>query len=275
MSAFLTKILKTKQEEVKQLHKHRNVLERGLGQLPPARGFAKAISTALGIAVVAEIKQASPSKGLITKNFQPEVTAQAYEKNGACAISVLTDVNYFLGSMDILRRVRAVTQAPILRKDFIIDELQVMEARQAGADAILLICAALSPDRLSELSTFAKSLSMDVLIEVHTEAELASALHANPSVLGVNNRNLHSFEVSLATTEELLRRTPKGTLAISESGIYTPEDAARMYNAGARGILVGESLMRAESPSQLTSLLQSFQTAHSVAGVINSASARL
>lgn len=261
MNAFLSTILETKRTEVHKLQQIRHDLEAGLGQLPLCRGFADAIARQPGLSVVAEVKQASPSKGLITNNFRPVETALTYEQAGACAVSVLTDEQYFKGSLDVLRRVRGAISRPVLRKDFIIDELQVMEARQAGADAVLLICAALDPNRVLELADFAKSLSLDVLVEVHSVAELDVALQAGPSVFGINNRNLHTFEVSLETTERILREAPSGILAIAESGVNTPQDAARMSEAGVKGILVGEALMRAGSPDNISMLIRSFQEA--------------
>lgn len=261
MSAFLSRILETKALEVAHLQLKRDALECGLQELPTCRGFAKSIASASGISVVAEIKKASPSKGLITADFQPVQTAGCYERAGACAVSVLTDEMYFQGSIDVLRQVRSTIQVPVLRKDFIIDELQIMEARQAGADAVLLICAALSDERILELSSFAKSLSLDVLLEVHDIDELDIALQAKPSVLGVNNRNLYTFEVSLGTTEIILREVPKDVLAIAESGVRTPQDALRMKQAGARGILVGESLMRAESAAVVDEMIRGLRFA--------------
>jgi indole-3-glycerol phosphate synthase len=261
MSAFLSKILETKRQEVASLQHERNALESNLQELPDCRGFAQSIASASGISVVAEIKKASPSKGLITPDFQPEQTAACYERAGACAVSVLTDQQYFQGSIDVLRQVRSVIEVPVLRKDFIIDELQILEARQAGADAVLLICAALSDERVLELSRFARTLSLDVLLEVHDMDELDIALQAKPSVLGVNNRNLHTFEVSLHTTETILREVPDYVLAIAESGVHTPKDALRMKRAGAKGILVGESLMRAESTEAVDEMVRGFRFA--------------
>jgi indole-3-glycerol phosphate synthase len=171
----------------------------------------------------------------------------------------LTDRTYFRGSIDDLRHVGQAIQLPLLRKDFIIDEVQVEEARLAGADAVLLICAALTPDRLTQLAAYARDLGLDVLIEIHNEAELELALRAGPAVLGVNNRDLHSFEVSLSVSERLLRQIPAGRTAIAESGIHTAEDAHRMAQAGARGILVGESLMKRAHTDELETLLEAFR----------------
>jgi indole-3-glycerol phosphate synthase len=182
--------------------------------------------------------------------------ASAYERGGASAISVLTDETYFQGSLQDLKDIRAHVNLPILRKDFIIDELQIAEARLAGADAILLIVAALTPHRLQQLSAYAQSIGLDVLIEVHALSELEAALHANPSVLGVNNRNLHTFEVNLNTTRDVIRETPKHQLVIAESGVHTAEDARLMWSYGARGILVGESLMKTGHPEDAARKVQ-------------------
>jgi indole-3-glycerol phosphate synthase len=260
MSTFLERILKTKREEVADLRR-----QRRLGQLPvpadlaPCRGFAAAIRDAERLAVVAEVKKASPSKGLIAPDFNPVATARLYETAGAAAVSVLTDATYFQGSLADLRAVHAAVNLPVLRKDFVIDELQVDEARLAGADAVLLIAAALSPARLQELAAYAKSLGLDVLIEVHREEELAPALAAAPSVLGINNRDLHTFEVNLSTTARLMRSVPAGQLTISESGISTPADAEAVAASGVAGVLVGESLMREAAPAQVVERVHGLQ----------------
>lgn len=282
MTTFLEKILETKRNEMETLKRSQplqSFIKTGLHPLTgealaPCRGFRTALESGDRLAVVAEIKQASPSKGHISKNFDPIRTATTYEQAGAAAISVLTDTNYFLGSITDLENVRQVVSLPVLRKDFIIDELQIAEARLAGADAILLICAALSASRLVELSAYAHSLGLDTLVEVHAPQELESALRAAPSVLGVNNRNLHTFEVSLATTATILQHTPKTQVAIAESGVHTPADASQMATAGVHGVLVGEALMRAENDLAVAPLLDSFRVArHLRAGHAHTASA--
>jgi indole-3-glycerol phosphate synthase len=221
------------------------------------------------LSVVAEVKKASPSKGVIAPNFDPVEIAKTYGEAGAAAISVLTDKQYFQGSIEDLAAIRKVVDVPLLRKDFIIDEVQIDEAWEAGADAILLICAALEKSRLRELSLYAKSVGLDVLIEVHSAAELDAALYAEPSVIGVNNRNLHTFEVSLETTREVIKHVPKSQVVIAESGIHTAKDAHRMAEYGARGILVGESLMRTSSRIETMELLDSFRVSlpHSVSAL--------
>lgn len=257
MNTFLTRILATKEHEVSQLlATKRPAID--LSSLTLTRGFAASIRSKKRLAVVAEIKKASPSKGLIAPDFQPVSQAMYYEAAGAAAISVLTDETYFQGSLVDLQNVHEAVSVPVLRKDFIIHEVQIDEARVAGADAILLICAALSPARLESLSGYAKSLGLDVLIEVHSEAELAPALAAKPSVLGINNRNLNTFEVSLNVTRSLTQAMNHDVLVLSESGIFTAEDASYVAETGVDGILVGESLMR-QGTEQLDVALKSLQ----------------
>ncbi|MCL6593799.1 MAG: indole-3-glycerol phosphate synthase TrpC, partial [Alicyclobacillus sp.] len=218
-----------------------------------------AIRTASRLAVIAEVKQASPSQGRIAERFNPVEIAHTYEQAGACAISVLTDGPYFQGSLADLQAVRAAVNLPVLRKDFILDEAQIEQARVAGADAVLLIAAALPPQRLQTLSLYAQSLGLDVLVEVHRMEELPDALAARPSVLGVNNRDLHTFQVSLETTRRVLAAVPAGQLTIAESGVTTADDALFLAQCGARGILVGEALMRQGDPAAVAALLQSLR----------------
>lgn len=260
MSTFLQKIIEVKHQEVRELAPQVPHLEALLnnGAVQTPRGFGQALQTGNRLNIVAEVKKASPSKGLIAQEFRPVETATTYQNAGASAVSVLTDAQFFQGSIDDLKAVRNAIQLPVLRKDFIIDESQVLEARVAGADAVLLIVAALERRRLMELSRFIKSLGMDVLIEVHSVAELDLALAAMPTVLGVNNRNLHTFEVSLDTTFEVLRHAPVDLPCISESGIHDASDALRMAESGIVGLLVGESLMRA-GEAGIAQLLRSFR----------------
>lgn len=238
---FLSKILETKREEVAVLH--RENIDISARQTPVA-SLRAALTSRPTLGLISEIKRKSPSKGVIQSDVDPLARARVYEFAGASGISVLTDSTYFGGSMADLIAVRKEVQIPVLRKDFIIDERQIEEAYAGGADAILLIAAALEANRLVELSTFAQQLGVEVLLEVHHPDELDAALRANPSVLGVNNRDLHTFEVDLATTETILGLVPSELVVISESGITGPQDAARMAEHGARGILVGEQLMR-------------------------------
>jgi len=204
------------------------------------RGFAAALRAAEQPAIIAELKKRSPSKGEIRPDFDPVACARAYADGGAAALSVLTDERYFGGQLDFLEKVRAAVPLPLLRKDFVIDPSQVDEARVAGADAVLLIAAALEPAALKSLSARARALGLDALVEVHDEAELEVALEAGAELLGINNRNLRTFEV----TERLAPRVPRGVLLVAESGIFHARDLARLARAGAHAFLVGESLMR-------------------------------
>lgn len=213
---------------------------------PAPRGFLRALEAAEPPAVIAEIKRQSPSKGLIREDFEPVEIARAYAQGGAAAISVLTDEHFFGGQLEFLRRVRAAVDLPLLRKDFVIDAYQIDEARAAGADAVLLIVAALDPSALGALHGHAIGLGLDVLVEVHDEPELEAALAIGARLVGVNNRDLRTFEVDLGVTERLAARLPRDgqVLLVAESGIFGPQDVARLTRAGARAHLVGESLMR-------------------------------
>ncbi len=252
---FLERILETKRREVEQL-KQRSITPSVTARSPGR--FAEAIRAGSHLAIISEIKKASPSKGLIQPNFHPVQIARAYEQAGASAISILTDVSFFQGSIQYLADVRAQTSLPLLRKDFIIDRVQIDEACRAGADVILLIVAALDKQVLRELSAYAKELGLDVLIEVHSEDELEPALAAEPSVIGVNNRNLHNFEVSLDTTLRLMNLIPTDIPAIAESGVKTSADAALLAAAGVDGLLIGESLMRLADDDERRAQLQTY-----------------
>jgi indole-3-glycerol phosphate synthase len=203
-----------------------------------------------GVAVIAELKKASPSKGLIRANFDVETLARELAAAGAAALSVLTDVEYFQGSLENLRKASSVVRIPCLRKDFIVDEFQILEARAYGADAVLLIVAALSQAELMGLAATARERELDVLCEVHDEEELKRAVDAGCDVIGVNNRNLKTFVVNLETSARLGGMMPAGVLRVAESGIETSADIARLRDAGFEAFLIGESLMRAERPGE-------------------------
>jgi indole-3-glycerol phosphate synthase len=254
MSDILERILAQKREELAALrrrHSPESLADLALAQAPP-RGFASALRTraATGAAVIAEVKKASPSRGVIRAQFDPAWLAADYAAGGAACLSVLTDERFFLGSGEHLRQARAACALPVLRKDFMMDPLQVAEARALGADAILLIAAALSVAQMGELAAAAAALDMDVLVEIHDREELERVQRAKlpAALLGINNRNLRTFETRLETTLDLLPHLPAGAEVVTESGIGAPADVQRMLQAGVRRFLVGESLMRAERP---------------------------
>ncbi|GJM13807.1 MAG: indole-3-glycerol phosphate synthase [Pseudohongiella sp.] len=226
-------------------------LEARFPPLDRMRSFSKAMRERVmvqQIAVIAEIKKASPSKGLIREDFQPALHAADYEANGAACLSVLTDEQYFKGSNDYLLEARAACKLPVIRKDFMIDTYQIAESRALGADCILLIVAALTPENLIELADYANRIGIDILVEVHNKAELDLALQLDTDLIGVNNRNLHTFETSLQTTLDLSAHVPADKVLITESGIHSAGDVKKMTDAGIYGFLVGESFMRAPSP---------------------------
>jgi indole-3-glycerol phosphate synthase len=215
------------------------------------RGFHAAILSKINqgkSAVIAEIKKASPSKGVICQNFNPESIAKSYQEGGACCLSVLTDIDFFQGSNQYLRIAREACNIPVIRKDFIIDEYQIFEARAMGADCILLIVSALNKTKLFALDACAKFLGMDVLVEVHDEVELEVALMLDNPVIGINNRNLSTFEVSLETTVRLIDLIPTSTVIVTESGIHSKSDVAAMREKNVHAFLVGEAFMRAPDP---------------------------
>ena len=226
------------------------------------RGFAHALRHQIAIGksgVIAEIKQASPSKGIIRDPFIPADIARSYERSGAACLSVLTDSDFFKGHEDYLVEARSASKLPVIRKDFIVDEYQVLEARAIGADCVLLIAACLSGEKLRELDQMARDLGMDVLVEVHNRPELELALeYTQTELLGINNRDLHTFELSLDHTFELMGGVPSNRLIVTESGIHTRDDVALMRQNGIHAFLVGEAFMRADDPGEkLAELFQS------------------
>ncbi len=239
---ILDTIVERKQEEVAVL-KRQGIRPPDVA-VDPARGFTRALTHVTGVAIIAEAKKASPSKGVIQPDFDPVQIAANYKSGGAHAMSVLTDVDFFQGSLDYIPLVRSSVDLPVLRKEFIIDPIQIEEAAVYGADAILLIAAILETSRMQEFRLQAEEAGMDVLVEVHNEQELEKALEAESRLLGVNNRNLNDFSVDLATTFRLQKEIPAGIPLVSESGISSREDMQRLKEAGITAALIGESLMR-------------------------------
>ena len=248
----LDEILRVKQTEIERLRPRAAELEgqalhRQALQRAEFRNFSSALQRPNGtIAVIAEIKKASPSAGLIAESFDPVAIAQNYERAGAAAISVLTDKQFFQGALDHLVDVRRAVALPILRKDFILDQIQIAESAAAGADAILLIVAALEQKQLVDLYAAAATYRLDALVEVHTGEELDRALNIGAKIIGINNRDLATFDVDLSVTEELCKRVSDDVVLVSESGIKTAEDVARLQGCGVDAILIGEALMRGE-----------------------------
>jgi indole-3-glycerol phosphate synthase len=251
---ILDEILEHKRFEVDEARSRRDPARLALEAKAcsrATRGFREALRSSRGVAVIAEIKRRSPSKGLIREDFDAVAIARAYADAGAACISVLTDQHFFGGSLDDLARVRKAVDTPLLRKDFVIDPYQIDEARVVGADATLLIVAALEQDDLKRLHDHAKGLGLDVLVEVHNDEELERALAIGSDMIGVNNRDLRTFAVDLATTERLAAKVSDADVVlVAESGISSVEDVERLARAGAAGFLVGESLMRQADPGQ-------------------------
>jgi indole-3-glycerol phosphate synthase len=252
MSDVLAKICADKREHIaarKRDHAPSEMISsaEGRNRLDPPRGFAKRLEQVIGagkFGLIAEIKRASPSKGLIRADFDPPVLARAYRDGGAACISVLTDAPYFQGEDRFLTAVRATVDLPLLRKDFMLDPYQIYESRALGADCILLIMAALEDVQAAELAALADDLGMDVLVEVHDAAELDRALKLDVKLFGINNRNLKTLAVDLAVTEQLAPRVPRDRILVAESGLNVTADLERMHRVGASVFLVGESLMR-------------------------------
>lgn len=255
MNDILQKILETKKQEVataRQMRSEAEVLREAKSR-KDVRGFARAIEDKIAQGkpgVIAEIKKASPSKGVIRENFNPAEIASSYAAHGAACLSVLTDVQFFQGSSDYLRQARAACSLPVLRKDFMIDPYQIAQSRALGADCVLLIVAALSTSQLHELESLALELDMDVLVEVHECSELDAALQLRTPLIGINNRNLRTFEISLQNTLDLLPLVPEGKRVVTESAILSREDVDLMRSNDVNAFLVGERFMRADEPGQ-------------------------
>ena len=255
----LTRIIDRKFEEIAErsavvsIEDLKAQIEAQKGTATDPRGFVASMQRALAegrSAVIAEVKKASPSKGVLRENFQPAEIALSYQQGGASCLSVLTDVDFFQGSTEYLQQARAACALPIIRKDFIVDEYQVYEARAMGADCSLLIVSALEDAKMAELNDLAVSLGMDVLIEVHDADELQRSLPLGNTLVGINNRNLHTFDVTLQATIDLLDQIPEDRIVVTESGILAPEDVALMRQHHVNSFLVGEAFMRADNPGQ-------------------------
>ena len=251
----LRRIIERKWEEVAE-HSARqslSALESAASGQGPCRGFVSAMQEKVAngqAAVIAEAKKASPSKGVIREQFDPAAIAASYEAGGAACLSLLTDVDFFQGADEYLQLARDACGLPVIRKDFIVDPYQVVEARAIGADCVLLIVAALEDSQMAELDAAAKELDMDVLMEVHDRAELDRSLELGNTLVGINNRNLHNFETRLETTWELLPHIPADRLVVTESGIHSDNDVAAMRERDVHAFLVGEAFMRAEEPGE-------------------------
>ncbi|HEY8938813.1 MAG TPA: indole-3-glycerol phosphate synthase TrpC [Cellvibrio sp.] len=249
----LRKIIARKWEEIaaRKLHTSLADLKARAADQAPARGFVRAIETKIAqgkAGVIAEIKKASPSKGVIREHFVPAELARSYEKGGAACLSVLTDVDFFQGADAYLQEARAAVSLPVIRKDFLVDEYHIYEARALGADCVLLIVAALESAKLKELNSLAQDIGLDVLVEVHDEKELDIALELPNKLIGINNRNLHTFDVTLDTTYKLLDKIGSERIVVTESGILAPADVQAMREKNVHAFLVGEAFMRAEDP---------------------------
>jgi len=253
LSDILKKILAVKAQEIAQARVREPLVAvraraEARGDVRDFGGALERVIAAGGAGVIAEIKRASPSRGVLRASFDPAAIAQSYARHGAACLSVLTDVQFFQGKLQYLEQVRAAVELPVLRKDFLVDEYQVFESRAAGADCILLIASALSDAQMQALAQCAAQLRMAVLVEVHDAAELDRALALATPLIGINNRNLRDFSVSLQTTIDLLPRVPTGRRVVAESGILAPSDVARLRAAGVAAFLVGEAFMRAPDP---------------------------
>ncbi len=254
-ASILEQIIEQKWREIESAKKQVSLaeLEAAFPSLSQMRGFVTAMQEKIKArqpAVIAEIKKASPSRGVIRADFDPVLLAKDYASHGATCLSVLTDETFFQGSNKYLQQAREVCQLPVLRKDFMVDTYQIAESRALGADCILLIVAALDPGRLLELADYASDIGLDILVEVHNADELELALDLGTELIGINNRDLHSFNTNLDTTFKLLKQIPAGKLIVTESGIERRKDVQRMFAAGVYGFLIGEAFMKADKPGE-------------------------
>ncbi|MDQ2663898.1 MAG: indole-3-glycerol phosphate synthase TrpC [Candidatus Eremiobacteraeota bacterium] len=259
MSDILTRIFERKAQAMAREQAAESfevIRERAAARSHDRRGFAEALHAATGPAIIGEIKRASPSAGLIARNFDPAQTAAVYDAAGVDCISVITESDHFLGELGFLEVARARTRTPILRKDFLSTPYQIAQSAAYGADAVLLIAAALRDDQIRACMQEARRFGLAVLLEVHDETELERALALEATLVGINNRNLRTFETDLAVSEFLLPYVPSGVTVVSESGMREPDDILRLHRAGARGFLIGESLMRSDDPARLIQTLK-------------------
>ncbi|TCS93387.1 indole-3-glycerol phosphate synthase TrpC [Hazenella coriacea] len=261
---FLEKIVALKKQEIQQLYAQYHPMEQMNERFShsPGRSLVEIVKQSKGVSFIAEVKPASPSRGVIREEVDPIATALSYEKGGASAISVLTEEHYFKGKAESLTQVRQQVRLPVLRKDFIMDPIQVYESKQMGADVILLIAALLDHHSLRELTELAHQLEMEVLLEVHEPSEIDAAVFANPDFIGINNRNLKTLATDLSVTERLRPMIPPPFLVIGESGVHSVEDVRRMVQAGVDGILIGEYLMRQDDSEQALQELRDLGTDH-------------
>lgn len=262
MFTILDKIVDAKRDEIAaaKAARPKSELRAALADTPPVRDFSSALASTTGIALIAEIKKASPSAGVIRKDFNPAEIAQIYARHGASCLSVLTDEPYFQGSLNCLRQVRTVTDVPLLRKDFILDSYQLLEARAAGADAVLLIAECLDDCNLRKLHNETMELGMTPLVELYEPENITRVLEAGATLIGVNNRDLRTFEVDLQHTIRLRREIPDECIVVGESGIRTADDVRRLDDAGVDAIIVGESLMRQADIGAAVESLMDYQT---------------
>jgi len=246
---FLERILAAKHEEIQAAKKKESLeeLRARIAGLPSTRNFAEALAKGESIKLIAEVKKASPSKGIIRADFDPVKIAEIYQQNSAHALSVLTDSPFFQGHLSYLEKIREVVGIPLLRKDFIVEEYQIYQSRAYGADAVLLIAAALDKEELKEFLHLAHELQLDCLVEVHNEKELTTVLNTSAKIIGINNRDLHTFQTDIRTTQRLVKLIPQGKVIVSESGINFREEVVFLENQGVKAILVGEALMRSQN----------------------------